>query len=244
MRELRPGLWHWQARHPGWESSEPWDPNVSSYAIVDDERLLLFDPLGVPGELEALAAERETAIVLTCPWHERDAEGLVERLGAPVFTPLPDSAQYLMDTYGLTAEQAGDGSPDVVWLLREGKGEARPYSPGDRLPFGADVLQGHKPNDTVLWVESQRCGDLRRHARRLRPGPRDQREVASSRHDARGRRRRAAPAARAPGRARARDARRAVRPRRSRARARLTALRRLAHAPNGIRTRAATLKGW
>jgi glyoxylase-like metal-dependent hydrolase (beta-lactamase superfamily II) len=92
--------------------------------------------------------------VLTAPWHERDAESLVERLGVPVYTPLPDSAQFLMDTYGLTAEQAGDGSPDVVWLLREGKGEARPYSAGDRLPF-ADVFPGHKANDTVLWIESQ-----------------------------------------------------------------------------------------
>jgi glyoxylase-like metal-dependent hydrolase (beta-lactamase superfamily II) len=62
-----------------------------------------------------------------------------------------------MDTYGLTAEQAGDGSPDVVWLLREKKGEARPYSSGDRLPFGADVFPGHKANDTVHWVESQRA---------------------------------------------------------------------------------------
>ncbi len=51
MRELRPGLWHWQARHPAWRSSEPWDQNVSSYAIDDDERLLLFDPLGVPSEI-------------------------------------------------------------------------------------------------------------------------------------------------------------------------------------------------
>jgi glyoxylase-like metal-dependent hydrolase (beta-lactamase superfamily II) len=127
---------------------------VSSYAIEDEERLLLFDPLAVPGELEDLASERETTIVLTAPWHERDAESLVERLGAPVYTPLPDSAQFLMETYGLTAEQAGDGSPDVVWLLREGKGEARPYSAGDRLPFGADVFQGHKTNDTVLWLES------------------------------------------------------------------------------------------
>jgi glyoxylase-like metal-dependent hydrolase (beta-lactamase superfamily II) len=154
MRELRPGLWHWQARHPEWESSEPWDPDVSSYAIDDGERLLLFDPLGVPSELEALAAGRETAIVLTAPWHERDSEQLVERLGVPVYTPLPDSAQYLMETYGVTAEQAGDGSPDVVWLLREGKGEARPYAAGDRLPFGADVFRGHKTNDTVLWLES------------------------------------------------------------------------------------------
>ena len=108
--------------------------NVSSYAIDDGERLLLFDPLGVPSKLETLATERDTAIVLTAPWHERDAQHLVERLDVPVFTPLPDSAQYLMDTYGLTAEQAGDGSPDLVWLLREQKGEARPYAPGDRLP--------------------------------------------------------------------------------------------------------------
>ena len=121
MRELRSGLWHWQARHPDWESSEPWDPNVSSYAIADDERVLLFDPLGVPGEIEALAAERETAIVLTCPWHERDAEGLVERIGAPVFTPLPDSAEYLMETYGITAEQAGEGSPTSSGYSARGK---------------------------------------------------------------------------------------------------------------------------
>ena len=154
MRELRPGLWHWQARHPQWEATEPWDPNVSSYAIDNGEQLLLFDPLAVPGELADLAADRETAIVLTAPWHERDAESLVERLDVPVYTPLPDSAQFLMDTYGLTAEQAGDGAPDVVWLLRENKGEARPYTAGDQLPFGADVLPGHKTNDTVLWIES------------------------------------------------------------------------------------------
>jgi glyoxylase-like metal-dependent hydrolase (beta-lactamase superfamily II) len=157
VHELRPGLWHWETRHPEWEPTEPWSENVSSYAIDDGARLLLFDPLGVPSELLTLAADRDTAIVLTAPWHERDAQLLVERLGAPVFTPLPDSAQYLMDTYGITAEQAGDGSPDLVWLLREQRGDARPYSPGDHLPFGADVFRGHKPNDTVLWVESRRA---------------------------------------------------------------------------------------
>jgi hypothetical protein len=84
VRELRPGLWHWEARHPEWRSTERWSENVSSYAIDDGERLLLFDPLAVPGELEDRAARRETAIVLTAPWHDRDAESLVERLGAPV----------------------------------------------------------------------------------------------------------------------------------------------------------------
>jgi glyoxylase-like metal-dependent hydrolase (beta-lactamase superfamily II) len=48
VRELRPGLWHWEAPHPGWAEGEPWNRNVSSYAIDDGERLLLFDPLGVP----------------------------------------------------------------------------------------------------------------------------------------------------------------------------------------------------
>jgi glyoxylase-like metal-dependent hydrolase (beta-lactamase superfamily II) len=130
---------------------------VSSYAIDDGERLLLFDPLAVPSELEERAEERETAIVLTAPWHERDAQSLVERLGVPIYTPLPDTAEDLMRKYGITADQAGDGSPDLNWLLRENKGEARPYAPGDRLPFGADVYPGREHNDTVLWIESHRA---------------------------------------------------------------------------------------
>ena len=93
---------------------------------------------------EQRAGEPETAIVLTAPWHERDAQSLVERLGVPVYTPLPDTAEDLMRKYGITAEQAGDGSPDLVWLLRESKGEARPYAPGDRLTFAREraVLDG------------------------------------------------------------------------------------------------------
>jgi glyoxylase-like metal-dependent hydrolase (beta-lactamase superfamily II) len=129
---------------------------VSSYAIDDGERLLLFDPMPPPSEVDALVADRETAVVLTCPWHERATESLVERLGVPVYTPLPDSAEYLMQKYGVTAEQAGDGSPDLIWLLKEGKGDARPYAAGDRLPVGVAAFPGQKPNDMVLWIESHR----------------------------------------------------------------------------------------
>jgi glyoxylase-like metal-dependent hydrolase (beta-lactamase superfamily II) len=157
VRELRGGLWHWQAPHPGWESSEPWDRNVSSYAIDDGQRLLLFDPIAPPAEIETLAAEREAAVVLTAPWHERDSRGLVERLDVPVCTPQPDTAEYLMRQYGITAEQAGDGSPDVVWLLKEGIGEARVYEAGDRLDVGVEAFPGQKPNDMVLWIESHRA---------------------------------------------------------------------------------------
>jgi hypothetical protein len=151
VRALRPGVWHWKAPHPDWRQSEPWDQNVSSYAIDDGERLLLFDPIAPPSEIEKLAAERDTAVVLTAPWHERDTQQLVERLGVPVYTPLPDTAEYLMQTYGLAAEQAGDGSPDVVWLLKEGIGEAHPYGAGDRLDVGVEAFPG--PD----YVRCSRC---------------------------------------------------------------------------------------
>jgi glyoxylase-like metal-dependent hydrolase (beta-lactamase superfamily II) len=156
VRELAPGIWHWQAKHPQWEDTEPWDPSVSSYAIDDGERLLLVDPLGTPGGLVERVADRDTAIVLTAPWHERDTRSLVDRLGLPIYSPRPESAQDLMDKYGITAEQAGDGSPDLAWLRSRADVEVHWYSGGDRLPFSADVFPGREPNDVVLLFEQQR----------------------------------------------------------------------------------------
>jgi len=156
VRELSPGVWHWTASHPAWEPTEPWDQNVSSYAIDDGERLLLFDPLGVPPEIEALAADHEAAIVLTAPWHERDTQSLVERLGVPVYTPSPDTAEDLLRTYDFTAPE-GWISPDVRWLVDGNAGEAHWYAAGDRLPVGVEAFPGHKRNDLVLWIESHRA---------------------------------------------------------------------------------------
>lgn len=157
MRELAPGIWHWQAPHPQWRESEPWDQNVSSYAIDDDERLLVFDPIAPPGELVELAAARDTVIVLTSPWHERDMQSLVEQLDVPVYAPRPDSAQDLMDKFGITADQAGDGSPDLVWLRAEAAEHWRPYTVDGPLPSGIEAFEGREPNDIVLWVESHRA---------------------------------------------------------------------------------------
>ena len=126
---------------------------MSSYAIDDGERLLFFDPLAVPDELLALAPEREPVIVLTAPWHERDTQALLGRLGATVFAPPPDTAQDLIDKYGVTAEQAGDGSPDLQWL-RSGGENVHWYADGDRLPIGLEAYAGREHNDLVLWNES------------------------------------------------------------------------------------------
>jgi len=155
LRQLRSGLWHWQTAHPDWSPDEPWGERVSSYALDDGERLLLFDPLGVPVELEALARERRPAIVLTSPWHERDTRALVERLGAALFTPAPDTADDLMRKFGITAEQAGDGSPDLRWLKRA-EWDVRFFGAGDRLPIGVEAFLGREANDLVLWLEGQR----------------------------------------------------------------------------------------
>jgi hypothetical protein len=116
--------------------------------------VLLFDPLALPNEISDVASEREPVIVLTAPWHERDARDLAERLGAPVSAPPADTAEDLMHKYGVTAEQAGDGSPDLGWL-KAGAAEAHWYAAGDRLPFGIEAFAGREHNDLVLWIESR-----------------------------------------------------------------------------------------
>jgi hypothetical protein len=155
VRELQAGLWHWQAPHPEWTADQCWPQAVSSYALDDGARLLLFDPLGVPDEIDDLAAEREPVVVLTAPWHERDAKSLVERFGTPVYTPPPDTADDLVRKYGIVPEQIPEGwhSPDLAWLLVEGVGEAHLYEAGDRLAIGLEAFRGRSHNDLVLWIE-------------------------------------------------------------------------------------------
>jgi pimeloyl-ACP methyl ester carboxylesterase len=160
VRELRPGLWHWEAAHPEWIPGEPWQPKhrvVSSYAIDDGERLLLFDPVAPPDEIVDRAKDRTPVVVLTSPWHERDTRGLVERLNATVFSPRPDSQEYLMEKFGLTAEQAAGGSPDLRWLLADDSIPQHLFAAGDRLPMGIETLAGREYNDTLLWVEDRRA---------------------------------------------------------------------------------------
>jgi glyoxylase-like metal-dependent hydrolase (beta-lactamase superfamily II) len=133
VREVAAGVWHWEAPHPEWKPGEDWGRRVSSYAFDDGARLLLFDPLGAPEELVELAAKRDTAIVLTCPWHRRDALDLAERLGATLHVPPPD-----------------EGDPEPV-------PGGRVFRAGDSLPAGVEARMGMEPNDLVLWVAQGRA---------------------------------------------------------------------------------------
>ncbi|MFL5846014.1 MAG: MBL fold metallo-hydrolase [Solirubrobacteraceae bacterium] len=132
MHEVRSGVWHWEARHPEWNEKQWWGPLVCSYAVDDGKRLVLFDPLDPPAEIDALARQRETAIVLTCPWHRRGAPALGERYDATLYVPPAD-----------------EGDPDPV--------DGTVYREGDELPIGVRAYAGMEPNDLVLWVEGHRA---------------------------------------------------------------------------------------
>jgi glyoxylase-like metal-dependent hydrolase (beta-lactamase superfamily II) len=124
VREVASGVWQWRAAHPEWKPGQKWDRMVSSYAVDTEEGVLLFDPLDVPADLR----ERASAVVLTCPWHRREAP----QLDLPIFVPPPDPPD-----------------PDPV------RGEV--FRGGDTLPFGVRAFEGFEPNDLVLYVESRRA---------------------------------------------------------------------------------------
>ncbi len=73
-----------------------------------------------------------------------------------VFAPPPDTAQDLSRKYAITAEQAGDGSPDMGRLRNRG-GNAHWYAAGDRLPVGIEAYAGREHNNLILWIESVRA---------------------------------------------------------------------------------------
>ncbi len=106
---------------------------------------MLFDPLAVPEELR----KRATAVVLTAPYHERDARGL----GLPVHTPPADTWQDWVEKFGVDPERVrGMESEDLAWL-RAGEGEGEFHGPGP-WPFGMTAYAGREDNDLVLWLPS------------------------------------------------------------------------------------------
>jgi len=155
LREVAPGLWDWQAEHPEWQEGQRWGPVVSAHAFDDGERLLLFDPIAVPDAIRELAAQRETAIVLTAPWHERDTQSLVAELGVPVYATRPETGPELVELYDVDpARVEGFVSSDLRWLVHEGGGEFHEIPPA---PFGLEVFTGRTRPDVVFWLEPARA---------------------------------------------------------------------------------------
>jgi glyoxylase-like metal-dependent hydrolase (beta-lactamase superfamily II) len=106
---------------------------------------VLFDPLSVPHELR----ERATAVVLTAPYHERDARSL----GLPVHAPPADTWEDWVEKFGVDPEQVrGMESEDLAWL-RAGEAAGHFHGPGP-WPFGIEAYAGREENDLILWLPS------------------------------------------------------------------------------------------
>jgi glyoxylase-like metal-dependent hydrolase (beta-lactamase superfamily II) len=133
VKQLRPGLVRWTARHPGWEpDAEPespadWPEEVGCVAYEAHDAFVLVDPL-VPDELwEPLEARvrrhgRRVVVLTTIPWHRRSRDAVVARLGASTSRARRNLPE------GVETIPIPRGGETMVWLPEHGA-----LVPGDRL---------------------------------------------------------------------------------------------------------------
>ncbi len=151
MRELRPRLWYWTARHPDWTpedgGDDGWEPDVGCYAYVplDGDELVLFDPLVPPddtfdGERFWRALHRDVEhhgppqVLITLFWHARSAQRILDRYGgARVWA------------YGPAADEVGKRTPVT-----------NVFELDDPLPAGIEAIDAAAANEVVYWLPEHR----------------------------------------------------------------------------------------
>jgi hypothetical protein len=153
VTEIRPRLWRWTATHPEWtpeDGGQEWgEPEVASYALVEEDTLVLIDPL-VPGDEEErfwraldddVAHHGPPQILLTVFWHARSSQAILDRYdGARVFAPAG------------RADEACERVPS-----------AELYELGATLPGGIEATGTEHRADALLWIPAHRAlaaGDI------------------------------------------------------------------------------------
>lgn len=129
--ELGPGLRTWTAHH------EEWDQDVRGFAIVEDDRLILVDPLLIGEQWEDLAAtrgERALDLLATIHYHVRS--------GAEVKERHPDAKVW-----------AFEGDRDKI---AERAPVDRSFGIGEELPGGLVAL-GPLPREEVVFWDAARA---------------------------------------------------------------------------------------
>lgn len=130
VRELKPRLWYWTARHPEWTADDGgddgWEPEVSSYAYVSPDRgtLVLVDPL-VPDRDGGEACWRQLdddvrhhgppQVLITVPWHWRSSQAILDRYpGTRVWAHAPAREELEEWTTVTNGFQVGDALPGGI----------------------------------------------------------------------------------------------------------------------------------
>jgi hypothetical protein len=137
IRDVAPGLWLWQVRHPDWRPEAGWPEVVTSTCVESGGEVAALDPI-VPAdgadELWArLDARPPTLAVVLKPDHVRDIDLIVRRYGARGF------------------------GPNLFWRHNVPETEIESIEPGAELPGGLVALfDGRGRNETPLWLPQQR----------------------------------------------------------------------------------------
>jgi hypothetical protein len=147
IEQIRPRLWRWTATHPDWSPEEGgpdgWQPEVSCHALVEEDALVLIDPLVPPDDEErfwhALDGDVEhhgpPQILLTGYWHARSARTIFDRYaGARVWVP----------------EAAAEKSRERVEFTDS-------FTSEDRLPGGVEAKETDYTTEVLLWIPSHRA---------------------------------------------------------------------------------------
>lgn len=142
IQQIEPRLWWWTAPHPEWtpradKDGKGWEETVSSYAVLSNDQLVLFDPL--VDDWDALDDDVRhhgpPAILITIYWHVR-------------------SSQQILDRYEGATLWAHE--PAAKWV-----GKRVPYTntfaQGDELPGGVEPLPMHHMEEAAFWLPSHKA---------------------------------------------------------------------------------------
>jgi glyoxylase-like metal-dependent hydrolase (beta-lactamase superfamily II) len=159
VREIAPRLWWWTASHPDWtpddfKDEQGWQQDVSSYALVDEEALVLFDPLVPAGDEAAFwaALDRDVehhgppAILITVYWHARSSREILDRYdGATLWAHEPSADEVAMRVPVTSTFAEGEVLPGrVEAIAMHHMAEAAFWLPGHRALVFGDSLLGYE----------------------------------------------------------------------------------------------------
>ncbi len=147
MREVAPGLRYWTAPHPQWRGATEWPEEVGCVYFEAADAVALIDPLLPRGrEASFLAAldrdvarlGRPVAVMLTAPWHRRDAASIAERYGTTVWAHPAAGARLPFET------QAGSLPDGIETFIVGGvwEGDVAFYIRPGRALVVAELLMG------------------------------------------------------------------------------------------------------
>jgi glyoxylase-like metal-dependent hydrolase (beta-lactamase superfamily II) len=148
LNQIEPHLWWWTAPHTEWtprsfRDGQGWQQEVSSYALVENDDLVLFDPLVPVGEekefWKALDGDVEhhgpPAILVTIYWHARSSQEILDRYpGSTLWAHSP-----------------------AVGAVGKRVRYTNTFEEGDTLPGSVEALAMHSMNEAAFWLPRHRA---------------------------------------------------------------------------------------